>query len=340
MSPRISKSTNLDIYPYFFKYDDPSEIPYVRLAKKLDLSPNKLRGMIRPARHNSTIYSSLLKMGYKDHQIPGWFARPDKRLVYRRAAPAGPQVSAGERSSAESSDPITGYSLPTRDVVQEGSAERPSELSMRSAPPANVYRQMQPEYRPPLNPIIEEALRQIRETQDEELKASLERSKRKRGPRKPMSLGEIKARAEALTIMQQINARNATKVKLVWDLMNQGTGSERLDIEEIKKEFTKHHNEMEIQNERAREERKDTIDTGVKLLRNLMPNKGPSDDFIRKSEIAAKKKEKDDREAWVDLFNLVTENREQNNIDLEMIGYRGKKIWEEFYKTINQMHSR
>ena len=64
VSPRVSKSRHLDKYPYFLNYDDPSDIPFDRLAEQLGVHPNLLRGMIRSARSNGTIFAALRKMGY------------------------------------------------------------------------------------------------------------------------------------------------------------------------------------------------------------------------------------------------------------------------------------
>jgi len=63
MSPRVTKSRHLDKYPYFLDFDDPEDIPFDRLAEKLGVHLNLLRGMIRSARNNSTIYLALRKQG-------------------------------------------------------------------------------------------------------------------------------------------------------------------------------------------------------------------------------------------------------------------------------------
>jgi hypothetical protein len=332
MSPRVSKSKNLDKYPYFLRYDRPNDIPFKKIANKLGTHPNLLRGMMRSARSNSTIYTALIKKGYKDHQIPGWFARQDEPPVYRRAAAAGSHVSAEKRSGAEAhSNPITGDTSPIRDVVQEGSAERPSALSVRSAPPASEYILVQPEYRPLLDPIVEEAFRQIREIQDDELRASLNRTKRRRDPPRPVSPDVIRARIEAFTIMKQIEARNAA-LMFMMNLVIADRASERLVLEEIKDAFTKPFKEMALKKESANEEGKDTIEAVCTLLKVLIPDPKPSDDFMRRYKAAVEKKEERDRKAWVDFGMLVAGNRKRKNFELEIIEHQGRQLIENFYK--------
>jgi hypothetical protein len=74
-----TKSENLHLYPLFFPYEDPGEIPYDEIAWQEKIHPNQLRGMIRSARNNSTIYEAYIELGWRDKQIPWWFARPGRR---------------------------------------------------------------------------------------------------------------------------------------------------------------------------------------------------------------------------------------------------------------------
>jgi len=341
MSPRISKSKNLDKYPYFLPYDSPTNIPFNKIANKLGVHPNLLRGMMRSARSHSTIYTALVKKGYKDHQIPGWFARPNEPLVYRRAATAGPQVSAEKRSGAEArSEPITGYTSPTIDVVQKGSAERPSELSVRSAPPAGVYRLVQPEYRPPLDPMVEEALRQIREIQDEDLRDSLEWRKRRRDPPKPVSPDVTKARAEVLNLMQQIEAWNAFQMMFWMNVSQAGRVAKPIDVEELKEIFTRPFEEMRLKNERQAKEYDETFAAVGEMLKDCVPQIGPPDDWMQRYEAAVQRKEEREREAWVNVGKFVADNPKRRNFELEMIEYQNRQIIENFYKDINRMRAR
>ncbi|GAI56993.1 unnamed protein product [marine sediment metagenome] len=137
--------------------------------------------------------------------------------------------------------------------------------------------------------------------------------------------------------MQQNEAWNAALMMGMMNLMNAGRVPERLDVEEIKEAFTRHFREMELKKERASEEWKDTIDAVGTLLKGLMPNAGPSDDFMRKYEAAVQKKEERDREAWVGFGMLVAENRKRKNFELVMIEHQGRQIIENFYKDINRI---
>jgi hypothetical protein len=80
----MTKSENLHLYPLFIPYEDPGEIPYDDIAWERGIHPNKLRGMIRAARNNSTIYEALIELGWRDEQIPWWFARPKQKESRRR----------------------------------------------------------------------------------------------------------------------------------------------------------------------------------------------------------------------------------------------------------------
>ena len=140
MSPKVTKSKNLHLYPYCFKYDDPSDVPFDKLAETLNENPKRFQGMMRPAYHESTIYTALRKEGYEDHQIPWWFLRPGEPLVYSRAASAEPRVSAEKRSGAEAATaPPMGDTMPLY-MARERSAERSSALSTSSEPQAKSAR--------------------------------------------------------------------------------------------------------------------------------------------------------------------------------------------------------
>ena len=310
MSPPVTKSRHLDKYPYFLNYNDPNDIPYNQLAKRLNVHPNLLRGMIRSARSNSTIYAALRKMGYIDSQIPPWFSHPNEPLAYRRAAPAGPSVSAEKRSGADDrSEPAKGDTLPTRGVAQERSAERLSGLSVRSAPPANVYALVQPVYQPPINPMLEEVLQQIRETQEEEMRYSLERTRRRRAPPKPISLDELRVRAEANNIMWQIEARNAAQMMLMMDMFRASNTSKPVDIEKIEELFTEQFEEIRLRNETERDEQKEALTAVGKLFIDLMPTAGPDITFMRQYKAALTRKRDNEREAMIGLAEILVERR-------------------------------
>jgi hypothetical protein len=226
----------------------------------------------------------------------------------------------------------------TVNVVQEGSAERPSELSVRSAPPARMYRLVQPVYRPYLDPIVEETLRQIREIQNEDMRESLERIKRRRDPPEPVSPEVIKTKIEASYIIHQNEALNTAFMMSMMNLMNIGKVSEHLEVEEIKEAFLKPFRDMRLEKERIREkEWRDTLDAVGELLLVSMPDTGPSDDFMQRYRAAVSKKEDPDREANVDLGILKADYRKRKDFELEILEYQNKQIIENIYKDINRM---
>ena len=335
MTPSVTKSKNLDFYPYFFNYDDPSDIPFIKLAKKLKIHPNRLRGMIRPARQNSTIYTALRKMGYGDHQIPPWFARPDEPPVYRKAATAGPKANAENRSDAEAGSlPHVGDTVHTY-VAQEKSAERTSALSVRSAPPAGGYSLVQYEYRPPLDPLIGQALRQIQESYEDEMRATLDRMKQRRHPPKPVSLKEIMAKVQVFNIMQQNEARNASQAMYWIYMLQAGRAPEPLDVEEIRDLFIKPFDDMGLKNGSPDREQREMIAAVGKLLADNIPQSGPTDDFIQRFEAATKKKEKREREALIGIAKIIAERNKYKNIELQILENQTKNIWDNFWKTMN-----
>ena len=81
MSLYKTKSKNIHLYKEFFLYDAPANIPFRELGKKLGKTPNALRGMIRSAKRNFTIYLAYRRMGYPDNKIPSWFKRPPKHIA-------------------------------------------------------------------------------------------------------------------------------------------------------------------------------------------------------------------------------------------------------------------
>ena len=336
MSPKATKSRNLDYYHHFLKYDDPSDIPFAELAEELDIHPNRLRGMIRPARRNSTIYAALNKRGHSDNQIPAWFARPDEPLVYRKAASAGPRVSAAKRSDAEASSlPHVGDTVHTY-VAQEKSAQRSSALSARSAPPAGGYSLVQPEYRSPLDPVIEEALRQIQEIQNENLRDSLEWRKRRRDPPKPDSPDVIKAKMEAFNIMQHIEARNASQTMYWINMSKVGRAPERIGIEEIADLFIRPVEEMQMKNEGHDKEQRETFTAVGKLFTDCIPRTGPTDDFIQRFEAAIQKKEKSEREAFYGIEKILSESLKYKNFEIQLMENQTKNIWDNFWETTSR----
>ncbi len=336
MSPKASKSKNLHLYPYFLNYDDPSDIPFDKLAKKLSVSPNRLQGMMRSAYYNSTIYSALRLQGYGDHHIPWWFVRPGEPLVYRRAASAEPRVSAEKRSGAEEATaPPMGDTMPLY-MARERSAERSSVLSMRSAPPANL-KPYQPVYQSPMTPLLEETVRQIRESHLEEMRASIDRGKQRRQPPKPISLDAMKARAEIFSIMQQLQAGNTFRM-LSWIGMSQtGRIVQPPDVAEIKDAFTKPLAEMRSEKEWQLEEDRATFAAMGEILKSCVPQAGPPDDFIHSLEAANNDNRRRERQDIIYGVKILNEKRKNENIDLLFLDDQTKKLWKTFRTIIEQL---
>lgn len=143
--------------------------------------------------------------------------------MYRKAAIAEPTVNAENRSGAEvNAGPHMGAPEHTY-VAQEESAERPSALSIRSAPLGPVYRIEEPAYRPPMNPLITGAQSMIKEILEDQARARLDESKRRRDPLKPMSVPEIMAEAQFFNIVQRNQARIAFQMMFCMDTLNPGT---------------------------------------------------------------------------------------------------------------------
>lgn len=337
MSPRATKSRHLDKYIYFLSYDGPGDIPFDGLAKQLGVHPNLLRGMIRNARSNSTIYLALRKMGYQDQQIPKWFARPDEPPVNRWAAPAGPKVSAENRSVAEvRSEPYVRRAVRSNvGVVQGRSAERPSALSLRSAPPAYTHRRVQPVYQPTMSPMLKEAYQLFRETQEEEMRDILNQMKERRAPPRPLSPVQLNAMADMNRIGQQIKLQNAVQMVFMRDMLQSGRNSEPIDIEEMKNAFTKPFEEMKSQEETRAREWKAAIRALGQLYEALIPNTG-SYEVFQKLQAAIPEKRKRDRHARMELVKIMAENRKRKNIDLEILEHQNRILRENIWKNLNR----
>jgi hypothetical protein len=82
-----TKSKNLHIYLYFIDFSDPSQIPFIDVARVTGEKPAKIRGMMKNAWNNDKISLGLVDVGVDPADIPEWFARP-RRLKLRSKRPA------------------------------------------------------------------------------------------------------------------------------------------------------------------------------------------------------------------------------------------------------------
>jgi hypothetical protein len=334
MSPKVTKSKNLHLYPYFFKCDDPSDIPFDELGEQHGISPNVFRGMMRAARRENTIYTALRKEGYGDDQIPWWFARPGEPLVYSRAASAEPRVSAEKRSGAEATTaPPMGDTMPVP-MARKRSAERSSVLSMRSAPPANL-KPYQPVYQPPMNPLLDEAYRQIRESHLEEMRASIDRGNQRRQPPNPIEV--IMGQVEAFKARQYVETRNTAQMMSTIFMMNAARAPEHVDVEEIKDTFTKPFEEMRSEKERQLKETGKTISAIHDLLWKCIPQTESPYDFIHSLEAANNDNRRRERQDIIDGVKMIAEKRKTKNNDLLFLDDQTKRLWKTFRTIIEQL---
>jgi len=340
MSPRITKSRNLDVYPYFMNYDDPHNIPYERIAENLGRTPNSLRGMIRSAHHNSTIYLALRKQGYEDHQFPEWFALPEKPLEHRRAETAGTRISAEERSGVgKRSEPKRGDIQDTRGVAREGSAERPSALSMRSAPPVHTYRFVQPTYQRPANPYLEEMSQRLIKALDEEMNESLERMKKRWEPPKPMTPNQFKVQLEVARISHYMQLRRNAQVWFLMNIQQSGSNSKPIDVDELKEQLGKPFEELRSKAEAYDDDAKTVkaFEVISQLFKDGIPKMPPVDALLREREAAARERRKSDREAMKELAKIMAENRRRRNMPLELFEREHRKMMDGFYENLERM---
>jgi hypothetical protein len=156
---RFTKSKNLDLYPHFFEYKEASSIDFHQLGEDLDVEPNRLRGMMRAIKHDSTIYLSLQQAGYADEEIPHYFKRPEKPK--RRRKPHVEQSeTAQERSAQQTSYQKTLPPPPTAYSIQGETAQPLSTLSERSAP-WTQNPQFLPMYKTPMEQLIDQVENEI-----------------------------------------------------------------------------------------------------------------------------------------------------------------------------------
>ncbi len=137
-----TKSKNLEIYPYFLNHNDPKSIPYKEIAEQRQVHPNRIRGMVRAAKHNPTIYAALRMRGYTDSQIPQWFGRPPPQIMDKiqalsqspeRSTPQTRSTTAQNRSSAE---PLSAKRTPQAPLAYDN----PGQTQRRSVPLSSAQR--------------------------------------------------------------------------------------------------------------------------------------------------------------------------------------------------------
>jgi hypothetical protein len=312
MSPSISKSRNLDFYPLFFRYDDPGDIDFNALGRRHGVEPNRLRGMMRSARHNATIYQEMKRRGYGDRQIPSWFARPE--TVVRRGAPAGRTVSAEKRSSAlTSAGPASRPDTPhIEGIVQGETAERPSALSQRSAPPTPNNWFIQP-VEPPMSQTLKKAYQLFDETIQQELMERLEQRKRSLSPPRTPIPQELKVKLEAYNMMMQLEARNAF---WMMHMMNVFQPKRRNVPLEVKEAFKISQEEITRRQTQKTNSKLETIEAIGRFYEGLLPKSYFLDEISQElkeviSEVQKREREEKEREReeFLELEKVTAENK-------------------------------
>jgi len=337
MSSTITKSKNLDVYPYFMNYDDPRDIPYERIAEKLGRAPNSLRGMIRSARHNSTIYLALRKQGYRDKDFPDWFARPYKPLEYRRVETVGTSTGAGERSVAgKRSEPKRGYIQNTMGLAQDGGAERPSALSMRSAPPVHTYRIIQPTYHPPVNPYLEKMSQLLMERLEKKMADSMEQFIRRQEPLRQKTPQELKAQLEMTSITQKMEWQRIAHLWFIINMLQSGSNSKRIDMDELLELLSKPLEELrKIKGYDANAWIKNALEVIGRFIQDSIPKRPPSDVLLRAFKETEREERESQKEAIIELAKIMAEDRRRKNRPLELFKREHRKILNGFYKNLN-----
>lgn len=98
----MTKSKNLELYVEFLAYNEPADIPFNEIAAKYsNVTANQLRGMIRSAKHNESIYIALIdRLGYDPEDIPFWFKRP-KRITIKKRKRQVQQVTVAKPAASQ-----------------------------------------------------------------------------------------------------------------------------------------------------------------------------------------------------------------------------------------------
>ena len=338
MSRRVTKSKHIDKYCCFFKYDEPGDIPFDKLARKFNVHPNLLRGLIRSARHNSTIYNALRNKGYSDHEIPRWFARSNQE-AQRREVPRRLSASA-VRSDAEEAPSDTGtvHMQPYIGVEQNRNAEHFRGLSARSAPPAYTYQLIQLLTISPENPLMEEMRRRIKELQEEEIRHSLDRIRQRETVTERMSFQEFLAKAEVFHMMQQLEARNAAQMMLFMNPFRKSNTSLRIDIEKTKDLFTRPIEEIKKDMNKKLKDEKLLTAIGD-FFKILQPYPWLNSDVMREHEEMLIRKRDAEYRAIIDLAKIIAEKRERKNIEIQILEDQNRRIMEDFQKYIHDRFS-
>jgi hypothetical protein len=187
-----------------------------------------------------------------------------------------------------------------------------------------------------MNPQLEEKYRQIQESHLEEMRASIDRGKQRRQPPKPISLDEMKARAEIFKMMQQLQAGNTLQM-ISWMNMSQiGRAVQSKDIEEIKDAFTKPLAEMRPEKERQPEEDRATITAIGAIFKSCIPQTGPPDDFIHSLQAANNERRKNTREDIIEVVKMIADRRNTPNLDLLFLEDQSNNLRKTFRTWLEQ----
>ena len=315
MSP-ISKSKNIDYYPYFLNFDDPSDIPFKHLGSQLGIHPNRLRGMMRSAKHNSTIYTSIRKKGYEESQIPSWFKRPEKNDLNATASPIRHEINAID--STTHTPRTLSLAEDKRSYIDSGptpSALSFSELNMGSALPVVIHHDVSPgSYTP--SPLMKEIIQDIRYQQEEDLRARLEESRKRRNP--PQENFEvILAKTQANAILQRIQFQSEMNFLSFWSLLNNNLRSP--DGKTTPVNLTESIDKIKQKNEA--ETKPDPIIEQIKAIGELYkpsPTPSISDEIQLKITDSIKENKKRDFEALLGFGKYLKERRENHRRALEL----------------------
>ena len=314
MSP-ISKSKNIENYLYFLNFEDPSMIPFKDLGLQLRVHPNRLRGMIRSAKHNHQIYISIRQKGIRDSQIPQWFIRPEKYYLNTTANPIRHETNAIDNIIYTPS--TTPPAEDRRSYIRSGqtpSSQSFSPINWGSSPSPES-----PQYNislsTPLSPLMQEMAQDFRDQQEEYWRERLEESKKRRTP--PQDSFEVSlAKIEANAMLQKLRSQSEMNF-LFWNLLN--NNRKRPDVKDTLDSLTESKDET---NQKKDAQKKP--DPTVELIKSMAELFKPSppfsipNDFQSKVMASNKEKNKRDLEAIRHFCEIMKERRENEKYAREL----------------------
>lgn len=355
MSQFTTKSKNLHIYKHFFKYDNPSDIPFEELGKKLGKKPNALRALLRSAKNDYRIYIAYRRMGYQDSDIPLWFQRPPKKIAdfleldnpptQRSSATQRPKTAenASTLSAPTSQRPEStpncvivsretderSASLSTAEHSQRLNATGPGYINLNDGKRYPLPADYQTHQEPPIDPRLKKELEIYIEQQEEQFRISQERIYGRKKP-EPPSLDTVFAQVEAAGMAKQAKFREMATFMMV---INASAKPKKLDLKSLAEKLNEIFKKI---GEERKQKQKQEIDAIATVCNFYRPRSHSPDivGILREDNEVSEKKRKRDEDALLNFIIKIRDRKRKKHPLLEEMENTFQDLCANFFKNI------